>query len=199
MSLHTMQDLFVEKLEDIHDAEKRITEALPRMIAAAKSEDLKAALQDHLEVTEQQIERLQQVFDHCGEAPAKKTCHGMVGLLEEGDEVIAKEAPDVLKDVALIAAAQGVEHYEISSYGCLKEWADLLGKHEDAALLQQSLDEEKDADARLTEVAATLNAEAFEAVGGDADEDEEDEERMTGTTGRRSSGAQRSGPKSGRR
>ena len=150
---NSLDELLVEQLEDLYDAEKRLTEALPKMAEAANSSELKQAFQSHLRETEQQVVRLEQVFQQLGRDAETKTCQAMKGLISEGDEMIkAKGDPDV-KDAALISAAQKVEHYEIAGYGTARTFAEQLGYTEAARLLQTTLDEEADADKKLTAIA----------------------------------------------
>jgi len=160
MKLESLTDLFVEELKDLYDAEKQLTKALPKMAKAASSEELTAAFEEHLEVTEGHVARLEQIFKSLGQSPGRKKCEAMKGLVEEGAEIIEEDATDAVKDAALIAAAQKVEHYEIASYGCLRTWAQLLGNSEAAELLQETLNEEGEADEKLTEIAQALNIEA---------------------------------------
>ena len=167
----SLRDLFLEELKDIYDAEQRITKALPKMAQAAGSEELVSAFEDHLGETEEHVRRLEEIFEAVDESPSKKTCKAMVGLLEEGQDIIGDDdLPAEVKDAALIAAAQKVEHYEMATYGCLRTWAELLGEDEVVRLLQTTLDEEGAADKKLTEIAQSLNLEA-------ASEGEEDDER----------------------
>jgi ferritin-like metal-binding protein YciE len=180
--MRNLEDLFVEELKDIHDAEKRITKALPKMAKKATSEELKAALEEHLQQTEDQIGRLETIFQNLGKTPGRKTCEGMVGLLEEGQRIMEEGQPGSLLDAGLIAAAQKVEHYEMASYGCLRDWAQNLGHDEEAKLLQRTLDEEGETDKKLTEIAQSLN---FDAA-------EEEEEMETVSTSRRPNGGTRS-------
>jgi ferritin-like metal-binding protein YciE len=152
-ALNTFDELFVEQLEDLYDAEKRLTKALPLMAGAAHSSSLKSAFQEHLRQTEGHVSRLDQVFKLMGKSAKSKTCQAMKGLVEEGQEAVnAKGDPDV-KDAALIAAAQRVEHYEIAGYGTVRTFAQRLGKQEVARLLQQTLDEEAATDKKLTGLA----------------------------------------------
>jgi ferritin-like metal-binding protein YciE len=160
MAMQSLEDLFVDKLKDVHDAEKRITRALPKLIRAASSEELSNAFEKHLQETERQVDRLEQIFGELGKTPGRKTCHGIMGILEEGEEVMDKDAPEAVMDAALIAAAQEVEHYEISAYGCLKTWAEVLGKQDLANLLRETLQEEEKTDATLSRLASTINAQA---------------------------------------
>ena len=169
MSLNNLHDLFLEQLKDVYDAEQRITKALPKMAREASSEDLSSAFEEHLAQTQEHVARLERVFRILGESPSKKTCKAMVGLLEEGEEVMKEDAPESVLDAGLIGAAQKVEHYEMATYGCLRDWAQLLGLSEAADVLQETLDEEGETDKRLTEIAQSLNVEALEGV------DEEDE------------------------
>jgi ferritin-like metal-binding protein YciE len=151
--LDSMEALFVDQLGDLYDAEQRITHALPKMADAAHSPALKAAFQQHLRETQGQVTRLEHVFQTVGHRAKAETCQAMKGLLEEGEEVVkAAGNPDV-KDAALIAAAQRVEHYEIAGYGCARTFAQLLGKTDAARLLQQTLDEEAATDKKLTHLA----------------------------------------------
>jgi len=166
MPMQSLEELFVDKLKDIHDAEKRITRALPKMAKAAASPELAAAFEEHLLVTEKQIERLDRIFESCEISSGRKICHGMKGILEEGEELLSKERNEAERsvlDVALIAAAQEVEHYEIGAYGCLKAWAEILGWSEEARLLSQSLEEEELTDEKLSELASAINPQAMEA------------------------------------
>jgi ferritin-like metal-binding protein YciE len=180
VSIKNLEDLFVDKLKDIYDAERRITKALPKMAKSATSEELRSAFEEHLRQTEGQIERLDQIFEDLGMTPGRKPCHGMMGLLEEGRELMEEEAPSSVMDAGLISSAQEVEHYEIGSYGTLKAWADLLGKKTEAKLLQQTLEEEEAADEKLTAIAGTINAQAL---------DGEDEDEGMVAVGRTKSGA----------
>lgn len=163
-AMRTLEEFFVDRLKDIYDAEKRIVRALPKMVKAASSPELSSAFQQHLEQTEVHIQRIEEIFENLDRAPGRKACHGMMGILEEGQEILdkEKEATEAVLDAALIAAAQDVEHYEICTYGCLRTWAELLGHHEEARLLQQTLDEEGATDKKLTELALTINREALE-------------------------------------
>jgi ferritin-like metal-binding protein YciE len=157
MSLGNLEDLFEHTLRDTLDAERQILKALPKMIKGAESEELKAGLEEHRAVTEQQVGRLETIFESMGKAARGKHCAGMEGLLTEGEELIEEEEPSPARDAALIGGAQKVEHYEIAAYGCLVEYAKLLGMDDAVELLKATLDEEKDADEKLSEVAASLN------------------------------------------
>jgi len=157
----SLKDLFIEELRDIYHAEGQLVKALPKMAKTVNNSDLKAAIEQHLEETKGQVERLERVFEAIGEKARGKKCEGMAGLIDEGKEWMDEEAdPDVL-DAGIIAAAQKVEHYEIATYGCLCTWARQLELEEAADLLHQNLEEEKAADTKLTELAEShINAQA---------------------------------------
>jgi ferritin-like metal-binding protein YciE len=173
MKLKTLEDLYLEELRDIYDAEAQLVKALPTFAKTASSDELRNAFEDHLEQTKEQVGRLEQIFKNNDASVKGKKCKGMAGLIEEGKELAEEDAePDVL-DAGLIAAAQRIEHYEIAVYGCLVTYARLLEKEDDADLLEQSLDEEKETDELLTEIAeSTINIEAA----GEGEEEEENEE-----------------------
>jgi len=152
-TLNSLEDLFINQIEDLYDAEKRITKALPKMIDAASSANLKQALQNHLTETEGHVTRLERVFSGLNGTPERETCQAMKGLLDEGEDMIKADGPPDVKDAALIAAAQRVEHYEMSGYGTARTFAQRLGYTDAAALLQNTLQEEMAADKKLTEIA----------------------------------------------
>jgi ferritin-like metal-binding protein YciE len=157
----TLEDLYEDLLKDLYSAEKQLVKALPKMAKSAESEDLQRAFKDHLGKTEQHVQRLERIFSNLGGSPRGKKCVGMEGLIEEGNELMQEDVePDVL-DAGLIAAAQKVEHYEIASYGTARAWAEKMGHDDDARLLQQTLDEEAEANEKLTELAEShINMEA---------------------------------------
>jgi len=165
MRLKSLQDMFLHELGDIYSAEKQILHALPTMIRSASSGELSAALEEHRQITEDQVDRLEQVFSMLEESPrTSKKCKGMEGLLEEGSEMVHEDADDAARDAGIIAIAQKVEHYEIAAYGTLVAYARLLDQHKAADLLEETLNEEKDADERLTEIAmSVVNISAQEA------------------------------------
>jgi len=165
-------ELFRDQLEDLYDAEKQIIQALPKMSEAASNEELKAAFDEHLQQTREQVKRLDRVFKSIGEKPKGKTCEGMQGLLKEGEKMIAEIPQSPVRDAALIGAAQKVEHYEISGYGTARTMAEMLGQQDSAELLEETLDEEKATDDTLTEIAESI------MTGEDSDEDEEEEEEV---------------------
>ena len=152
-NLRSLDGLLVEQLKDLYDAESRLLEALPEMAEAASSTDLKRAFQSHLGETQDHVRRLDQVFNILGEGPETTTCEAMKGLLKEGKEMIEAKGDPNVKDAALIASAQRVEHYEIASYGTARTFAERLGHVEAARILQQTLDEEGAADKKLTQIA----------------------------------------------
>jgi ferritin-like metal-binding protein YciE len=165
MSVGTIEELFVDELKDLYSAEKQITKSLPKLAKAATSPELKDAFESHLKETFGQIERLEKVFEILGKSPRGKTCNGMKGVLEEGAEVLEEtEKGSTVRDAALISAAQRVEHYEMAGYGCVREYAKLLGQKEIAQLLDETLTEEKAADSKLGQVAKQVNPAALQAA-----------------------------------
>jgi ferritin-like metal-binding protein YciE len=160
MKLENLQQLFVKELRDLYDAESQITDALPKMIEAASHPQLKQALQEHLQVTKRQISRLDRIFQTMQEKPTGETCKGMKGLLKEGSDIVSAGGDPSTVDAGIISAAQRVEHYEMAGYGTVRTYAELLGKQEFARLLQETLDEEKQADKALSEIASGVNVES---------------------------------------
>lgn len=149
-----LNELFIDELKDIYWAEKHLTTALPKMAKAATSEELRSAIQNHLAETENHVSRLEQAFESIGEKAVAKKCEAMAGLIKEGDEIVADtQTGSITRDAGIISAGQKIEHYEIASYGTLKTLAGVLGYDEAAELLDATLQEEKNADAKLTEVA----------------------------------------------
>ncbi len=151
--LTTLEDLLVEELKDLFDAENQLTRALPKMVKAATAPELKAAFQEHLEVTKQQVQRLTQVFEKLGKPAKGKRCEAMKGLIAESQELLDEKMGPELLDVGLIGAAQKVEHYEMAGYGTVRTMASILGHPEAAQLLDQTLKEEEAADKKLTLIA----------------------------------------------
>jgi ferritin-like metal-binding protein YciE len=157
----TLDELFHDTLKDIYFAEKKILATLPKMAKAAQNRELKAAFEKHRDETEAQVERLDQVFAIIDKKPQGKTCAGIVGITDEGAEIMQEYKGSPALDAGLLAAAQAVEHYEISRYGTLRTWAEELGHPDAASLLQDTLDEEEATDQALTEIAKTaVNQEA---------------------------------------
>ncbi len=172
------EDLFQEQLQDLYNAEKQIVTALPKMIAASSSAELAAAFQEHLQQTQEQVKRLERVFEGMGEQPNGKTCEGMQGLLQEGEKIIGEIAKSEVLDAGLIAAAQKVEHYEISAYGTARAMAEMLGQADAAELLEETLEEEKETDERLTEIAEGILMGDAAAEEEDVEEEEVEEEEI---------------------
>lgn len=162
-SIPTLHALFIDELKDLYHAENQLIKALPKMVKAATNADLKEVFSAHLEQTHQHVERLAQALKILDVPVKGKTCHAMMGLLEEGAEAIESKGPAAVRDAALIGAAQRVEHYEMAGYGTARAFAQLLGKNQIVDLLQATLDEEGDANRQLTEISDVVNAEAFAA------------------------------------
>lgn len=167
----SLEDLFVEELKDLFDAENQLTRALPKMAKSASSPELKAAFEEHLEVTRQQVDRLTQVFEEIGKPAKGKRCEAMKGLITEGQELMKQDIAAEVLDAGLIGAAQKVEHYEMAGYGTVRTMADVLGHKEAARLLDQTLKEEGEADKKLTMIAKKfVNMRAMRAGNGDQEE-----------------------------
>lgn len=161
MKLNSLETLYVEELRDLYNAENQLLKALPKMAKAASSPELKQAFEEHLEQTQEHVDRLEEIFDKLGQSPKGKKCKAMEGLIEEGSEILEEEGDPSVIDAGIIAAAQKVEHYEIASYGTVRTFANILGEEDAAELLQQTLDEEGETDKRLTELAEEIvNVEA---------------------------------------
>jgi ferritin-like metal-binding protein YciE len=169
MSENTLKELYLDELRDIYDAENQLIKALPKIAKAVESDELRSGIEEHLEQTKGHAQRLEQIFEALGESPKGKKCKGMAGVLGEGNEVLGEDYEGALMDSAIISAAQRVEHYEIAAYGCVREYAELLGENEAVSLLGKTLEEEKETDEKLTELAHTINREALQGA-----EEEED-------------------------
>ncbi|MGH9377683.1 MAG: ferritin-like domain-containing protein [Terriglobia bacterium] len=154
MKYETLKDLYLDELRDIYDAENEIVKALPKMADAAASPQLRAAFEHHLQETKQHVTRLEQVFQGMGEKPKAKKCDGVRGILQEGEDLIGEKGDRAVRDAGLIAGAQRVEHYEMAVYGSLRTWAGQLANSRAVELLSETLNEEKEADHKLTEIAA---------------------------------------------
>jgi len=163
--LSSLQDLYVNELKDLYSAENQLLKALPKMAKAASAKPLKNGFQKHLKQTQGHVNRLKKIFTELGASPNGKKCKAMEGLIKEGQDVINEDADADVKDAALIAAAQRVEHYEIAGYGCVRTYAELLGNQKAAKLLQQTLNEEGDTDKSLTKLATKINVEAEKSNG----------------------------------
>ncbi|MEO8150281.1 MAG: ferritin-like domain-containing protein [Bacteroidia bacterium] len=169
-----LRELFVDELKDIYWAEKALTKAIPKMVKNATSQDLVMALEDHLQVTHEQVSRVEQVFEAIGEKAQAKKCEAMDGLIKEAEEIMQSTEQGVVRDAGIISAGQKVEHYEIATYGTLRTFAKTLGEEAAASLLQETLNEEKEADEKLSEIAeSSIN---IEAAAEDNEEEEEDSE-----------------------
>jgi ferritin-like metal-binding protein YciE len=166
MTLGTLRDLYVNEIRDIYDAENEIVKALPKMIEASSSAELRTAFQHHLRQTEQQVDRLERVFDMLGEKAKGRKCQGIRGIISEGEDILDADAGASIMDAALIAAAQRVEHYEIAAYGTCCAYAKQLGFDDQLKLLLETLEEEKETDEKLTQIAETvINVEAVRQAG----------------------------------
>lgn len=164
MKMETLKQLYIEELRDLYSAESQIVKALPRMVGAATSTKLKEAFKSHLQETEEQVQRLEQIFAALGESPRGKTCEGMKGLLKEGAEFMDENAEPEIMDAGLISAAQRVEHYEMAGYGTVRTYAELLGDENAVELLEDTLKEEKAANSKLSKIAVNINVEANRAA-----------------------------------
>jgi len=160
MTPTSLQELYVEQLRDLYDGEQQIIKALPKMIDKATSEDLKSALNEHLEVTREQATRIEQIFEKLGDKAKGEKCKGIAGIIDEGEDLIGDIEDDDVRDAGIIAAAQRVEHYEMAGYGTARTFAQLLGEESAVELLQQTLEEEKEADETLTGLASEINVTA---------------------------------------
>lgn len=162
MKIDTLKKLYINELRDLYNAENQLLKALPKMAKGASSPKLKEAFETHLAQTEGHVARLERVFKELDESPKGKTCHGMKGLVEEGSEILEEDGEESVLDAGIIVAAQKVEHYEIASYGSVRTFAELLGQKKAAELLQQTLDEESQANELLNELAQEIvNPEAL--------------------------------------
>jgi ferritin-like metal-binding protein YciE len=179
MDQDTLQECLVDQLRDIYDAEKQLVKALPKMAKQCESEELAEAITEHLQETEQQVKRLEQVFEALGVPAKSKPCKGMKGLIEEGSEHAEEDEASVARDLAIIAAAQRVEHYEISAYGTARTMAEQLGNTEAAQLLEETEEEEFAADSKLSEIAMELYEQLDQEDSGEEIAEEEGEDTTT--------------------
>jgi ferritin-like metal-binding protein YciE len=180
MKENTLRELFVDELRDLYDAETRLVKALPKLAKASQLDELREGFETHLEQTKEHVARLEQIMESLDEKPTGKKCIGMVGIIQEGDEMMGEELEGSVMDAALIAAAQRTEHYEIAAYGCVRAWAKELGEDEAAELLEKTLNEEKEADAKLSELAEQVNT-AANAQGEESGEESEEGEEPEST------------------
>jgi len=157
----SFEKLYIEQLRDVYNAEKQLVRVLPKMAKAASSEDLRSAIEEHLEKTRHHVERIEGILDDLGKSPSGKTCKGMSGIIDEGQEILNEDFEPEVLDAGIIASAQRVEHYEIAAYGTLRAFAELKGDQKAAQTLQDTLDEEYEADKTLTRIAeSSINANA---------------------------------------
>jgi len=163
----SLQELYVDELRDLYNAETQLVKALPKMAKAASNDQLREAFQEHLRQTSEHVSRLEQIFEQLGEKASGKKCLGMEGLVKEGSETIKEDYSDEVKDSAIIGAAQRVEHYEMAGYGTVRAFAELLGETDHVSLLEQTLEEEKQADVKLTQLAEEINPKASGGQGRD--------------------------------
>lgn len=156
MALRNLRDLYVDELKDLYNAEQQLLKALPKMAKAASSPELKNTLSDHLQVTQEQVRRLDGIFRQLGMAPRGKKCKGMQGIVEESDNFLSEKAGPAVRDAGLISEAQRVEHYEMAGYGTVRTYAQMLGFNDAANSLQLTLTEEEQANHRLTQIAENI-------------------------------------------
>jgi ferritin-like metal-binding protein YciE len=183
----SLRELYIDELRDLYNAETQLTKALPKMAKASSTAELRQGFEEHLRQTSEHVSRLEQIFDMLEEKATGKKCLGMEGLVKEGAETMQEDYEDAVMDAAIIGAAQRVEHYEIAGYGTAKEFAQLLGEDEHVSLLEQTLDEEKQTDVKLTQLAEEINRQAQGAGGGREEEEGERGEgkKRTKTSSRR--------------
>jgi len=175
MEHQALKELYIDELKDIYNAENQLVKALPKMAKAANSEELRTGFEEHLEQTRGHVQRLEQIFKELGEKPSGKKCKGMEGLVAEGQEMMGEDFEDDVMDAALISAAQRVEHYEIAAYGTVRTYAELLGEDTAVQLLEQTLEEEKETDQKLTDMASEINVRAM-GEGSEQGSSEDEEE-----------------------
>lgn len=177
MQKDSLRQLYVDELRDLYNAETQLVRALPKMAKASSNAELRQAFEEHLRQTSEQVSRLEQIFDMLGEKPGGKRCLGMEGLVKESSETMHEDYRDAVMDAAIIGAAQRVEHYEIAGYGTVRTFAELLGENDHVTLLEETLNEEKQADEKLTQLSEQINPEAAQG---------EEEEMETETRSRAS-------------
>jgi ferritin-like metal-binding protein YciE len=182
MSHNNLKSLYVDELRDLYSSEQQLIKALPKMAKAANSDELRKGFEEHLEQTRQHATRLEQILSALGEPVKGKKCKGMAGIVAEGGEMLSEDFEGALMDAALISAAQRVEHYEIAAYGAVRAYAELMGESEAASLLQQTLEEEKETDQKLTELSVQINSEAFNSSA-EAEEEETKPRHKTAKAG----------------
>ena len=176
MRKDSLRQLYIDELRDLYNAETQLVKALPKMAKASSNAELRQGFEEHLRQTSEQVSRLEQIFDMLGEKPTGKKCMGMEGLVKEGAETMQEDYEDAVMDAAIIGAAQRVEHYEIAGYGTVRAFAELLGENEHISLLEQTLEEEKQTDEKLSQLAEDINSQASEVE----EEETRSEERRVG-------------------
>lgn len=179
MKENTLRELFVDELRDLYDAENRLVKALPKLAKAANLDELRDGFETHLEQTKEHVDRLKRIMESMDEKASGKKCPGMIGIIQEGEELMDEDFEGSVMDAALISAAQRAEHYEIAAYGCVRAWAKELGEDEAAELLEQTLNEEKETDEKLTQIAEQVNASANSEGEEESTEEGEEEEQKT--------------------
>jgi ferritin-like metal-binding protein YciE len=162
MQKDSLRELYVNELKDLYNAETQLVKALPKMAKASSNAELRQGFEEHLRQTSEHVSRLEQIFEMLGEKATGKKCLGMEGLVKEGAETMSEDYEGAVKDAAIIGAAQRVEHYEIAGYGTARTFAELLGENEHVSLLEQTLEEEKETDEKLTQLAEQINSQAAE-------------------------------------
>jgi ferritin-like metal-binding protein YciE len=153
--LNSLEGLLLHEVQDLYSAEKQLVKALPKVVKKASSPELKSAVEEHLQQTEEHVNRLEQIFDLLGQKAKARTCHGMKGILDEADEMLSIKGPPATTDAAIVLAAQKVEHYEIAGYGSAAKWAEHMGRNDIKTLLGRTLNEEVETDRRLTQLATS--------------------------------------------
>jgi ferritin-like metal-binding protein YciE len=170
MAESNLKSVFVDELRDLYNAEQQLIKALPKMVKAATSEELRKGFEEHLEQTKEHAARIEKIFSGLGEPVKGKKCKGMEGIVAEGAEVMSEDYEGAVMDAAIISAAQRVEHYEMAAYGAVHAYAELMGESDAASLLEQTLGEEKETDQKLTDLSKEINAEAYRRGGGEEGE-----------------------------
>lgn len=187
MRKDSLRQLYVDELRDLYNAETQLVKALPRMAKSSSNEQLREGFEEHLRQTSEHVSRLEKIFEMLEEKPSGRKCLGMEGLVKEAAETMGEEYADTVMDAAIIGAAQRVEHYEIAGYGTARAFAELLGENEHVSLLEETLQEEKETDEKLTQLAEDINAEAEQGL----DEEEQEDERETSSRKSRTGSSKR--------
>lgn len=172
MQKDSLRELYVNELKDLYSAETQLVKALPKMAKASSNAELRQGFEEHLRQTSEHVSRLEQIFEMLGEKATGKKCLGMEGLVKEGAETMSEDYEDALMDAALIGAAQRVEHYEIAGYGTVRAFAEVLGENEHVSLLEQTLEEEKQTDEKLSQLADQINSQADQGEAAQAEDEE---------------------------